>query len=139
MEIRILAPGDALWSRASDYAAACPWPGGAELAKRMRANEFADWERVFLALDGESPAALMERQPDDEGRAVIGDILSINTDLDDEGLMQMAQDCLKKLRRERLEKEMDKLQKSLSTLPEEQRAAATQRAFQLAQQLTELR
>ena len=90
-------------------------------------------------LDGESPAALMERQPDDEGRAVIGDILSINTDLDDEGLMQMAQDCLKKLRRERLEKEMDKLQKSLSTLSEEQRAAATQRAFQLAQQLTELR
>ena len=81
----------------------------------------------------------MERQPDDEGRAVIGDILSINTDLDDEGLMQMAQDCLKKLHRERLEKEMDKLQKSLSTLPEEQRAAATQRAFQLAQQLTELR
>ena len=56
MEIRILAPGDALWSRASDYAAACPWPGGADLAKRMRANEFADWERVFLALDGESPA-----------------------------------------------------------------------------------
>ena len=56
MEIRILAPGDALWSRASDYAAACPWLGGAELAKRMRANEFADWERVFLALDGESPA-----------------------------------------------------------------------------------
>lgn len=90
-------------------------------------------------LDGESPAALMERQPDDEGRAVIGDILSINTDLEDEGLMHMAQDCLKKLRRERLEKEMDKLQKSLSTLPEEQRAAATQRAFQLAQQLTELK
>ena len=56
MEIRILAPGDALWSRASDYAAACPWPGGAELAKRMRANGFADWERVFLALDGENPA-----------------------------------------------------------------------------------
>lgn len=90
-------------------------------------------------LGGESPAALMERQPDDEGRAVIGDILSINTDLEDEGLMHMAQDCLKKLRRERLEKEMDKLQKSLSTLPEEQRAAATQRAFQLAQQLTELK
>lgn len=90
-------------------------------------------------LGGESPAALMERQPDDEGRAVIGDILSISTDLDDEGLMQMAQDCLKKLRRERLEKEMDKLQKSLSALPGEQRAAATQRAFQLAQQLTELK
>lgn len=90
-------------------------------------------------LGGESPAALMERQPDDEGRAVIGDILSISTELDDEGLMHMAQDCLKKLRRERLEKEMDKLQKSLSTLPEEQRAAATQRAFQLAQQLTELK
>ena len=90
-------------------------------------------------LGGESPAALMERQPDDEGRAVIGDILSINTDLEDEGLMQMAQDCLKKLRRERLEKEMDKLQKSLSGLTDEQRAAATRRALQLAQQLTELK
>lgn len=90
-------------------------------------------------LGGESPAALMERQPDDEGRAVIGDILSISTELDDEGLMQMAQDCLKKLRRERLEKEMDKLQKSLSGLPDEQRAAATRRALQLAQQLTELK
>ena len=52
-------------------------------------------------LGGESPAALMERQPDDEGRAVIGDILSISTELDDEGLMHMAQDCLKKLRREK--------------------------------------
>ena len=90
-------------------------------------------------LGGESPAALMERQPDDEGRAVIGDILSISTELDDEGLMHMAQDCLKKLRRERLEKEMDKLQKSLSGLTDEQRAAATRRALQLAQQLTELK
>ena len=51
----------------------------------------------------------------------------------------MAQDCLKKLRRERLEKEMDKLQKSLSGLTDEQRAAATRRALQLAQQLTELK
>lgn len=54
----------------------------------------------------------MERQPDDEGRAVIGDILSINTDLDDEGLMQMAQDCLKKLRRERLEKKWTSCRKA---------------------------
>lgn len=56
MEIRILVPGDALWSRAADYAAACPWAGGAELARRMRAKDFSDWERVFLALDGDAPA-----------------------------------------------------------------------------------
>ncbi|MDD3336596.1 MAG: DNA primase [Eubacteriales bacterium] len=90
-------------------------------------------------LGGENAAALMERQPDEQSRAVVGDILTINTDLDDDGLMLMAQDCLKKLRRERLERELDKLQKELPTLPESQRAAETARALQLTRQLLELR
>ena len=41
-------------------------------------------------LAGESAASLMERQTDDQGRAAVGDILSLNTDLDDDGLMRMA-------------------------------------------------
>lgn len=90
-------------------------------------------------LSGESAAALMERQPDEQSRAIVGDILSINTDLDDDGLMVMAQDCIKKLRRTRLEAELDKLQKELPNLPEDQRAAETQRAYQLTRQLMDLK
>ena len=90
-------------------------------------------------LAGETAAALMERQPDEQGRAVVGDILSISTDMDDDGLMRMAQDCLKKLRRERLEKELDLLQQRLPTLTDGERERETQRAFDLTQQLLDLK
>lgn len=90
-------------------------------------------------LAGETAAALMERQPDEQGRAVVGDILSISTDMDDDGLMRMAQDCLKKLRRERLEKELDLLQQRLPTLTDGERERETQRAFALTQQLLDLK
>lgn len=90
-------------------------------------------------LAGESAAALMERQPDEQGRAAVGDILSISTDLDDDGLMRMAQDCLKKLRRTRLETEIDRIQQSLPTLTDDERARETQRAFQLTKQLFDLK
>ena len=88
-------------------------------------------------LAGESPASLMERQPDERGRAAIGDILSINTDMDDDGLMQMAKDCLKKLRRARLENELDKLQKSMPNLLPEDQPKAMQRALELTRLLSE--
>ena len=80
----------------------------------------------------------MEQQPDDQSRAMLSDILSIDTQLDDEGLRRMASDCLLKLRRQRLENELDKLQASLPTLPEEERAKETQRAFLLTKQLMDL-
>lgn len=89
-------------------------------------------------LAGESAAALMERQIDDAGRAAVGDILSINTDMDDDGLMQMARDCLRKLRRERLERELDQIQRTLPTLGEEERERETQRAVTLTKQLLDL-
>ncbi len=89
-------------------------------------------------LGGQSPAALMEQQPDDQSRATLSDILSIDTRLDDEGLRKMASDCLKVLRRRRLEAELDRVQASLPTLPEEERAKETQRAFLLTNQLMEL-
>ena len=68
-------------------------------------------------LAGESAASLMERQTDDQGRAAVGDILSLNTDLDDDGLMRMAQDCLKKMRKQRLEKALDLIQQRLPLWP----------------------
>lgn len=88
---------------------------------------------------GESAAALMERQTDDAGRAAVGDILSINTEMDDDGLMKMARDCLQKMRRERLERELDSIQKTLPSLTEEERAAETQRAYLLTKQLLDLK
>lgn len=90
-------------------------------------------------LAGESAASLMERQADDQGRAAVGDILSLNTDLDDDGLMRMAQDCLKKMRKQRLEKALDLIQQRLPTLTGEERERETQRAFALTQQLLDLK
>lgn len=105
-------------------------------------EEFADPLLRSLCeglLAGESAASLMERQTDDQGRAAVGDILSLNTDLDDDGLMRMAQDCLKKMRKQRLEKALDLIQQRLPTLAGEERERETQRAFALTQQLLDLK
>ena len=88
---------------------------------------------------GQSAAALLEQQVDEAGRAAVSDILSINTEMDDDGLMKMARDCVKKMRIERLERELDAIQKSLPSLPEEERAQETQRAFMLTRQLLDLK
>ena len=69
----------------------------------------------------------------------MGDILSLNTDLDDDGLMRMAQDCLKKMRKQRLEKALDLIQQRLPALAGEERERETQRAFALTQQLLDLK
>lgn len=50
MEIHRMKQGHPLWERVIDYASQCPWMGGPSLAKRMRNNAFADWERVFAAV-----------------------------------------------------------------------------------------
>lgn len=84
--------------------------------------------------NGESAAALMEQQVDEAGRAAVGDILTINTDMDDEGLMKMARDCVNKMRMEKLEKELDAIEKSLSTLSGPELFAEMQRAAALREQ-----
>lgn len=89
--------------------------------------------------NGESAAGLMEQQVDEAGRAAVGDILSISTEMDDDGLMKMAQDCVKKMRINRLERELDAIQKNLPNLPEDERAQETQRAFVLMKQLSDLK
>ena len=90
-------------------------------------------------LAGDSPASLLEQQIDDQGRALVGDILSINTDLDDDGLMKMARDCIRKMRRDRLERELDEIQRSLADLPMEQRTQEAQRAIAITKQLMDLK
>jgi DNA primase len=104
----------------------------------VSAEEFSDSRLRALCealLAGESAAALMESQPDDQGRAAVGAILNVQTDADDAGLMRMAQDCIQRMRRIRIEKELEEIQRSLPNLPEGERAAHTERAMRLIQQL----
>ena len=108
----------------------------------VSADEFTDPTLRSLCealLAGHSPAELMESQPDDAGRAAVGDILSINTDMSDDELRQMARDCVTKMRRTRLEGELDSIQQSLPNLDDNERAKETARAMLLMRQLNELK
>ena len=107
----------------------------------VTAEEFEDAQLRAVAqalLEGESPAALMERQSDDQGRATVGAILNIQTDGDDAELMRMAQDCLRKMRRARLGHELEEIQRALPNVPESERAAQTERAFRIMNRLRTL-
>lgn len=90
-------------------------------------------------LGGSSPAALMEQQPDDQSRAALSGIMAIDTRVDDEGLRKMAGDCLNKLRRQRLEAELQRVEASLPTLPEAERNQETYRAYLLTEQLKQFK
>jgi len=90
-------------------------------------------------LSGESAAALMEKQVDDQGRTAVGEILSIDTNVDDDALRKMAQESRLKLKRARLEREMDAVQKMLPTLPLEQQQQETMRLIELNEQLNRLK
>lgn len=56
MEIKALFPGDPLWETVAGFAENCLWPEGRNLSQRMRDGGFHDWERVLVALDGETIA-----------------------------------------------------------------------------------
>jgi len=107
----------------------------------VAAEEFVDPQLRAICealLSGESAASLMESQPDDLGRATVGAILGIQTDADDAGLMRMAQDCLRKMRRARLETELEEIQQSLPNLPEGERSIQTEHAMRVLTQLQKL-
>lgn len=49
MEIHIIRKGHPLWEEMIGYAENCTWKAGPVLAKKMRENDFRDWERVIAA------------------------------------------------------------------------------------------
>jgi len=107
----------------------------------VTAEEFTDPTLRAICealLSGESAASLMESQPDDQGRAAVGAIMGIQTDEDDEGLMRMAQDCIRRMRRARLETELEEIQRNLPNIPEGERSAQTERAMRVLKQLQDL-
>lgn len=59
MEIVPIARGSALWDGVASYAQGCSWSAGPGLARAMSAGEFSDWERVFVALEGNEIAGYL--------------------------------------------------------------------------------
>lgn len=56
MTIMPIAPGSAIWPKVAEYARRCSWSAGQGLARDMREDRFGDWERVFVALEGDEIA-----------------------------------------------------------------------------------
>lgn len=56
MQIKVLSNIDKQWDSVAEYADNCSWRAGKNLAKKMRENDFSDWERVFVVLDEDSIA-----------------------------------------------------------------------------------
>lgn len=53
-EIFAMTRGHKFWEKTAALAGHCSWRAGQRLAQKMRDNHFADWERVFAAVeDGE--------------------------------------------------------------------------------------
>ena len=56
MMIEILTPVHHLWQKTTSFAESCSWRAGAALAQKMRENDFADNERVFIAIENDEIA-----------------------------------------------------------------------------------
>ena len=56
MEIKSIFPNDELWNKTINYGKNCSWKVGPIFAKQMEQNIFTEWERVFVAVDGDNIA-----------------------------------------------------------------------------------
>ena len=53
MTILPITSDNDIWDKVANYAEQCTWSAGKNLAREMRANHFNEWERVFVALEGD--------------------------------------------------------------------------------------
>ena len=51
IEIFAMTRGHEYWGKTIALAEKCPWKAGPHLAQKMRENDFAEWERVFAAVE----------------------------------------------------------------------------------------
>lgn len=54
MKFQIISPQDTLWERVTAYAKTCSWSAGNKLGKQMEKKDFAEWERVLVAMEGDT-------------------------------------------------------------------------------------
>ena len=64
--IKALSADCAEWAALADYAASVSWRAGPYLARRMRENRFAPWERVFAAYLAGEPVGFCTLTAKDE-------------------------------------------------------------------------
>ena len=112
-------------------------PKGIVSAEDMPTEELQSIAQALL--EGASPAELMERQPDENSRQRIADILTVPADMDDETLRKSAQDCLNRLRKEKLEKEIREGQERIAALQGAEKDEETKRVYELTMQLVNMK
>ncbi|MGI4832180.1 MAG: GNAT family N-acetyltransferase [Janthinobacterium lividum] len=56
MQIEALTSDNARWQSVAEYAQQCSWKAGLSLANLMREHRFSEWERVFVAHQGDAIA-----------------------------------------------------------------------------------
>ncbi|MBR4180403.1 MAG: GNAT family N-acetyltransferase [Treponema sp.] len=64
--IQIMTSAHPLWHKTISFAETCSWRAGAALAQKMRENDFADNERVFIAIENDEIAGFCTFSNKDE-------------------------------------------------------------------------
>lgn len=93
-------------------------------------------------LDGQSPAQLMEAQPDEESRSIAAGIFLNQAEQADEEpdtILRMAEDCLDKMRRHRIEAKLTSLREQMPALQGSDKINAMQEVQALMQRLAKLK
>ncbi len=90
-------------------------------------------------LDGVSPAELMESQTDEKNRSLAAEIFSTSMEGEPDTLMRMAEDCLDKLRRQRIEAKLTELKQQIPILKGKEKEAALAEILALMQRLNQLK
>ena len=90
-------------------------------------------------LAGASPASLPGLAPDDETRSRFTRILLMPAAGDTDQMITMANDCLNRIRKTRLEKRFDELSRMLDTAPADTLPALLKEAQEISDRLKKLK
>ena len=90
-------------------------------------------------VDGSTPAELMESQADEKYRSLAAEIFATPVEGEPDTLMRMAEDCLDKLRRQRIEAKLTELKNQIPVLKGKEKEAALAETLALMQRLNQLK
>ncbi len=88
---------------------------------------------------GQSPAELVETQADEKNRSLAAEIFATPVEGEPDTLMRMAEDCLDKLRRQRIETKLSELKLQIPALTGREKEAALAETVALMQRLNQLK
>ena len=103
------------------------------IAEDFEDSRFRNIAQALLA--GKSPASVMEEAPDEGMRALAGELFNRLPDLDKEGTLAAAEDCLRLIRISRLTRRIDQLRNELKTQDAGQQAITLQLIAELRAEL----